>query len=76
MTCTRNFNFDDWQCPTAQTSTAKCCKNSKETNIVLYSLLQKYDAIISKSDNDISKTDLIKMHIATKPNAAPITAQL
>ena len=49
-------------------------KISKETEIKLYNIVQKYDAIISKSDNDIGQTDLIKMHIAIKPNAAPITA--
>ena len=49
-------------------------KISKETTIELYKMLKKYDAIISKSDNDIGQTDLIKMHIATKPNAAPIAA--
>ena len=47
----------------------------KETKIELYKMLCKYDAIISKSDNDIGDTDLIKMHIVTKPNAAPITSQ-
>ena len=49
-------------------------KISKETKIALYNLLQKYDTIISKSDNDIGQTDLIKMHIATRPDAAPIAA--
>ena len=44
----------------------------KETKIELYKVLQKYDAIIAKSDNDTGHTELIKMHIATKPNAAPI----
>ena len=48
----------------------------KETKIVIYNLLQKYDTIISKSDNDIGQTYLIKMHIATRSNAAPIAAQL
>ena len=37
-------------------------------------MLKKYDAI-SKSDIDIGQTDLIKMHIATKPNAAPTAAR-
>ena len=40
----------------------------------LYKLLQKYDTIISKSDNDIGQTDLIKMYIATKVDADPIVA--
>ena len=41
---------------------------------MFYKLLQKYDAIISKSSNDIGQTDLIEMHIATKPDSAPIAA--
>ena len=45
----------------------------KETKIELYKMLQKYDSIISKSD-DIGQTDFILMHIATKPDAAPISA--
>ena len=39
-------------------------KFSKETKTTVYKLLQKYDTIVSKSDNDIGQTDLIKMHIA------------
>ena len=46
----------------------------KETKTTLYKLLQKYNTIISKSDNDIGKTDLIKMHIATASDAAPVAA--
>ena len=49
-------------------------KISKETKVVLYKLLQKYDTIISKSDYDTGHTDLIKMHIAARPDAAPIAA--
>ena len=49
-------------------------KNLKETKIAVYNLLQKYDTIISKSDNDIGQTDIIEMHIATRPDAAPIAA--
>ena len=49
-------------------------KISKETKIVLHNLLPKYDAIISKHNNDIGQTDLIKMHIATRPDAALIAA--
>ena len=41
----------------------------------LYKLLQKYDSIMSKSDNDIGQTDLIKVHIATRSDAAPVAAQ-
>ena len=37
-------------------------------------MLQKYDAIISKSSNDISQTELTEMHIATRPDAAPVAA--
>ena len=48
-------------------------KISKETQIALYNLLQEYDTIISKRD-DIGQTDLIKMHIATRPDAALIVA--
>ena len=48
----------------------------KENKTELYKMLEKYDAIISKSNNDIGQTDLIKMHIATKPNPAPIAAPL
>ena len=46
----------------------------KETKIALYKLLQKYDAIISKSSNDIGQTDLVEMHIATRPDAASVVA--
>ena len=45
----------------------------KETKINLCDALE-VEAIISKRDNDICQTDLIKMHIAMKPNAAPIVA--
>ena len=48
----------------------------KETKIELYKILQKYDAIILESDNDIVQADLTKMHIATKPKAVPIAGQL
>ena len=48
-------------------------KFSKKTKIALNNLLWKYDTIISKSDNDIGQTDLIKMNIATRPDAAPIS---
>ena len=37
--------------------------------------MQKYDTIISKSDNDTGHTDLIELNIATRPDAAPIAAQ-
>ena len=47
-------------------------KISGETNCAFYKLLQKYDAIISKSSTDIGQTDLIEMHIATRPDAAPV----
>ena len=50
-------------------------KISKEMKSTLYKLLQKYDTIILKSDNDIGQTDLIEMHIATRPDAAPVAAQ-
>ena len=49
-------------------------KISKETQTALYKLLQKYDIIISKSDDDIGQTDLIEMHIATRPDVAPVAA--
>ena len=47
-------------------------KISKETKTALYELWQKYDTIISKSDNDVGQTDLIQMNIATRWDAAPI----
>ena len=49
-------------------------KSQKETKTTLYKLLQKYDTIISKSSSDIGQTDLIEMHIAARPDAAPIAA--
>ena len=45
-----------------------------EAKISQYNLLQKHDTIIPNSDNVIGQTDLIEMHIATRPDAAPITA--
>ena len=50
-------------------------KISKETKMALYNILQKY-TITSKSDNDIGQTGLIEMHTATRPETAPIVAQL
>ena len=50
-------------------------KISSETRNAFYKLLQKYDPIISKSSNDIGQTGLLKIHIATSPDAAPIAAQ-
>ena len=47
----------------------------EQTKIAVYKLFKKYDTIISKSDNDIGPTDLIEMHIATRPDAATIAAQ-
>ena len=47
---------------------------SKETESVQYKLLQKYDTILSKSGNAIGQTDPIEMHIATRPDAAPVVA--
>ena len=38
-------------------------KNLKETKIKLCKMLQKYDTIISKRDNDIGQTHLIQRHI-------------
>ena len=49
-------------------------KVSKETKTVLYKLLQKYDTIIMKSNNDVGQTDLIEMYIAARPDAAPAEA--
>ena len=49
-------------------------KISKETKAALYRSLQKYNTIILKCDNDIGQTDLIKMHISTRPYAAPVAA--
>ena len=50
-------------------------KISEETKTALYKLLQKYDTVTSKSDNDKDQMDLIEMHIATRPDAAPAAAQ-
>ena len=50
-------------------------KISEETKLALYKLLKKLDSIISKSNNDIGQTDLIEMHIATRPDSTPVTAQ-
>ena len=47
----------------------------KETKNQLYEMLWRYKAVISKCVSDIGQTDLIKMHIARKPNAAPVVAQ-
>ena len=49
-------------------------KSQKKHKSPLYNLLQKYDAIILKSGNDIGQTDLIEMHIGTRLDAAPVTA--
>ena len=53
----------------------KDAKILKETKTTLYKLLQIYDTTILKSDNDIGQTNLIKMHIATRPDAAPVAAR-
>ena len=45
-----------------------------ETKNAFYKLLKKYDAIISKSSNDIGQTDLIEMHIDTRLDAAMVAA--
>ena len=50
-------------------------KISGEAKNTFYKLLQKYDAIISKNNNDIGQTDLTEMHIATRTDAAPVAAQ-
>ena len=47
---------------------------SKEAKTALYTLLQIYDTMISKSDNNLGQTNLIKMHIATRWGAAPVAA--
>ena len=44
----------------------------EETKVALYKLLQKFDTIILKSDNDIGQMDLIEMHIATRLDATPV----
>ena len=50
-------------------------KISKETKNSFYRLFQRYGAIISESSSDIGQTDLIKIHIATWPDTAPVAAQ-
>ena len=47
-------------------------KLSNETKITLYKLLQKYNTIISKSDNDIGQINLCKMYMATRLDAGPV----
>ena len=49
-------------------------KISSKIQNAFFTLLQKYDAIISKSSNDIGQIDLREMHLATRPVAAPIAA--
>ena len=39
-----------------------------------YLITTENETIISKNDNDIGQTDLIKMHTATRPHAAPTAA--
>ena len=48
---------------------------SEETKLGLHKLLKKINSIISKSDNDIGQTDLIEMHIITRPDSAPVAAR-
>ena len=47
-------------------------KFQKKQKTTLHQLLQKYDTIISRSDQDIGQTDLIKIHIAARPDAASV----
>ena len=47
-------------------------KISKETKTTVFRLLQKYDTKVSKSDKYIGQTDLIKMHAATRLDAAQL----
>ena len=47
-------------------------KKQKQFYINYY---RKYDTIISKGYNDLGQTNLIKIHIATRPDAAPVAAQ-
>ena len=42
--------------------------------LALNDLLQKFNPIIPKSNNDIGQTDLIEMHIAAMPDASPVAA--
>ena len=48
---------------------------SEETKLALHKLLQKCDSIVLKSNNDIGKLDLTDMHIATRPDSAPVATQ-
>ena len=48
---------------------------SEETKLALQKLLNTFDSIISRSKNDIGQTDLIKMHIAMRPDSTPVTAR-
>ena len=47
----------------------------RATKVALHRLLQKFDTIIKKSNNDIGQMDLIEMYIATRLDSAPVTAQ-
>ena len=49
-------------------------KISKEKKTTSCELLQTHDTIISRGDNNRGETDLIKMHIATRLDAAPVAA--
>ena len=44
-------------------------KISKKTKNAFHKQLQKYNAIILKSSNDIGHTDCIERHKATRPDA-------
>ena len=49
-------------------------KISETTKLALNDLLQNFDPIISKKNNDIGQTDLIEMHIATRLDTTPTAA--
>ena len=49
-------------------------KLSDTTKLILNGLLQIFDQIISKSNNNIGQMDLIEIHMATRLDATPIAA--
>ena len=48
---------------------------SEETKLALHKLLKRFDSIIPKSINDTGQTDLIEVHIAMRPDSAPVAGR-
>ena len=47
----------------------------EETKLASWKLLNKFDSIISQSNNNIGQTDLSEMHIAMRPDSTPGSAR-